>query len=55
MSEKVIMDFQLVKLRAECKQLSAKLREKDDEARHMVRLAEERRYVSNLFLTSLYF
>ncbi|XP_071520657.1 uncharacterized protein corn isoform X2 [Panulirus ornatus] len=36
-------ETELVKLRAECKQLSAKLREKDDEARHMVRLAEERR------------
>lgn len=36
-------ETELVNLRAECKQLSAKFKEKDEEARHMVRLAEERR------------
>ncbi|KAK3872751.1 hypothetical protein Pcinc_022186 [Petrolisthes cinctipes] len=36
-------ELELVRLRKECEQLSARLKEKDEEARHMVRLAEERK------------
>ncbi|XP_064122342.1 rootletin-like isoform X2 [Macrobrachium nipponense] len=36
-------ETELARLRDECKQLSAKYKQKDEEARHMVRLAEERK------------
>ncbi|KAK7073685.1 hypothetical protein SK128_017553 [Halocaridina rubra] len=36
-------EAELARLREECKQLSVKYKQKDEEARHMVRLAEERK------------
>lgn len=36
-------ETELARLREECKQLSVKYKQKDEEARHMVRLAEERK------------